>query len=97
MSVIVIHDAYRICQGRFFADATAWLAIANVLAVFDILPAVDPMSNEEVAPRAEFLSGFTRQVSFSSIIGKVSVNIRHIANQSLSYVVSSHVACTMQH
>ena len=49
-----------ICQGRFFADATAWLAIANVLAVFDILPDVDPVSGKETVPPAEFLSGFTR-------------------------------------
>ena len=50
----------RICQGRYFADVTAWLTIANVLAVFDILPPIDPATGLEVAPPADFLSGFTR-------------------------------------
>ena len=40
----------RICPGRFIADANIWLVIANVLTVFDILPAIDPTTGEEILP-----------------------------------------------
>lgn len=41
---------YRICPGRFLADANVWLVIANVLAAFDILPAIDPDTGAEILP-----------------------------------------------
>lgn len=50
----------RTCPGRFFADSNAWLAIANLLAVFDIRAPIDPITGIEINPVAEFLPGFTR-------------------------------------
>ncbi|KAH8114933.1 cytochrome P450 [Phellopilus nigrolimitatus] len=52
--------AFGICPGRFFADASIWLAIANILAVFDILPPIDPDTGKETMPPAEYSFGFTR-------------------------------------
>lgn len=48
----------RICPGRFFADATVWLTVANVLAFFDIGPIVDPESGKELLPDGSYHSGF---------------------------------------
>lgn len=53
----------RICPGRFFADATVWLTIATVLAVFDMGPYVDPGSRKEKPPEISFVSGFSRFAS----------------------------------
>ncbi|KAL5536334.1 hypothetical protein ACEPAF_155 [Sanghuangporus sanghuang] len=46
----------RICPGRHFAEADLWLAIASILAVFDILPAVDERGTE-ILPKVEFVPG----------------------------------------
>lgn len=50
----------RICPGRFFADASVWLAIVNILAAFDIKPPLDPDSGQEKIPNADFCWGVTR-------------------------------------
>ncbi|KAI0334310.1 cytochrome P450 [Cubamyces sp. BRFM 1775] len=50
----------RVCPGQAFADATAWLAIVRILAVFDIRKPLDP-NGEEKTPPAAFFSGFTSQ------------------------------------
>lgn len=50
----------RICPGRFFADATVWLTIATVLAVFDIGLYIDPGSKKEIPPEISFVSGCSR-------------------------------------
>ena len=49
----------RACPGRFFADASAWLLIANVLAVFNILPPIDPASGNEYIPEPKWHGGIT--------------------------------------
>ncbi|EJD42952.1 cytochrome P450 [Auricularia subglabra TFB-10046 SS5] len=46
----------RRCPGRHFADASAWLAIATVLACFDITPAKDENGND-IAPQTELRTG----------------------------------------
>ncbi|KAH9917056.1 cytochrome P450 monooxygenase [Fomitopsis serialis] len=46
----------RICPGRQLADQTLWLAIANILAVFNIHKARDADGNE-ITPEAVFVSG----------------------------------------
>jgi len=43
---IVFGFGRRACPGRFFADASLWLAIARILAVFDILPESNPAMTE---------------------------------------------------
>ncbi|THH07845.1 hypothetical protein EW145_g3103 [Phellinidium pouzarii] len=48
----------RICPGRHFAEASLWLAIANMLAVFDILPVLDN-DGHEVLPENKFTEGLT--------------------------------------
>ncbi|KAH8114932.1 cytochrome P450 [Phellopilus nigrolimitatus] len=56
----------RICPGRFFADASIWLALASILAVFDILPPIDPDTGKETLPLAEYSLGLTRIVPRSA-------------------------------
>ena len=53
--------ACRICPGRYFADAGLWLAVSNVLSVFNIGPALDEKGVPEV-PHVEFTNGMTRCV-----------------------------------
>jgi len=48
----------RICPGQQFADANIWLAMANILAAFDIRKASDADGNE-ITPIPEFTSGFS--------------------------------------
>ncbi|KAI5119695.1 hypothetical protein M0805_003580 [Coniferiporia weirii] len=58
-SSLVFGFGRRICPGRFFADAGAWLAIVNILAVFDILPPIDPNTGKERLPPIEYITGLT--------------------------------------
>ena len=41
------------------ADATIWLSLACILAKYDILPPLDPVTEVEVVPEEKFSSGFT--------------------------------------
>ncbi|KAI8992762.1 cytochrome P450 [Trametes punicea] len=50
----------RICPGQAFADASIYLAVANIIALFDIRKVVDE-AGYEITPPAEFISGFTSQ------------------------------------
>ncbi|EJD04923.1 cytochrome P450 [Fomitiporia mediterranea MF3/22] len=58
--VAVFGFGRRICPGRHFAEAAVWLTIANVLAVFDILPPLDE-NGREILPNSEASSGFGSQ------------------------------------
>ncbi|EPS93960.1 hypothetical protein FOMPIDRAFT_1170095 [Fomitopsis schrenkii] len=53
---IVFGYGRRICPGRRFADSSIWLAIANILAVFDIRKERDD-GGREIEPVVEFTSG----------------------------------------
>ncbi|KAH9849837.1 cytochrome P450 [Lenzites betulinus] len=48
----------RVCPGQAFADASIWLAAANIISMFDIRKALDEAGNE-ITLAAEFLSGYT--------------------------------------
>lgn len=61
----------RICPGQAFADATIWLAMANIVAFFDIKKAIDVDENE-INPSPEFLSGFSRSVAHSCLAAEGS-------------------------
>ncbi|KAI0753687.1 cytochrome P450 [Fomes fomentarius] len=50
----------RVCPGQAFADASLWLALANIVAAFDIRKPVDGAGNEYTPPAA-FKPGFTSQ------------------------------------
>lgn len=52
----------RICPGRRFADSSIWLAIANIIAMFDIRKVRDN-AGREIEPAVEFTSGSVRCVS----------------------------------
>ncbi|TFY66043.1 hypothetical protein EVG20_g5042 [Dentipellis fragilis] len=45
-----------LCSGHHLADATVWMAIASVLAIFRLVPAKDEYGNE-VPVRVEYTSG----------------------------------------
>ncbi|KAI5120722.1 hypothetical protein M0805_006428 [Coniferiporia weirii] len=50
----------RICPGRHFAEASLWLAIANILTVFDISPGLDA-DGREVLPEGGFTNDSTSE------------------------------------
>ncbi|PAV15713.1 cytochrome P450 [Pyrrhoderma noxium] len=58
-SSLIFGFGRRICPGRYFADANAWLVIANLLAVFRIRPPVDPTTGESIIPELKFSCGIT--------------------------------------
>ena len=39
-----------------------WLAVSNVLAVFDVLPPLDPVTGKELIPTVEFAGGLSKFV-----------------------------------
>ncbi|PBK80553.1 cytochrome P450 [Armillaria gallica] len=44
----------RICPGMYLAENSVFLAIATLLAVFDISKAVDPVTGEDITPDVEY-------------------------------------------
>ena len=54
--------SFRICPGRQFADATLFLAIANIVATLDIQKALDT-KGKAVTPRVSFTDTFVRSVA----------------------------------
>ncbi|KAI0655729.1 cytochrome P450 [Cubamyces menziesii] len=71
----------RVCPGQPFAQASIWLAVANIVALFDINKATDKDGNV-VTPPAEFISGFTSHpVPFVCQIQPRSQKIVDIINQ----------------
>ncbi|OJT11094.1 hypothetical protein TRAPUB_12378 [Trametes pubescens] len=52
---------HRVCPGQALADPSLWLAMANIVALFDIKKAVDK-AGHEISPPIVFQPGFTRLV-----------------------------------
>ncbi|KAF8511387.1 cytochrome P450 [Gautieria morchelliformis] len=48
----------RICPGRHLADNSMFITVASILKVFDITPAKDSSTGEEIPVREAFTSGF---------------------------------------
>lgn len=46
----------RICPGRFMARSSMWIAIASVLAAFDISPVIDGDGVPQI-PKEEYTAG----------------------------------------
>ena len=53
----------RICPGQDMAEASMWMAMVSILAVFNITKKVDDKGNV-VEPSGEFTSGLLRYVGF---------------------------------
>lgn len=47
----------RICPGRFMAYESMWIAVATVVAIFDICPTLDSRGNPAV-PSVEYTGEF---------------------------------------
>ena len=62
MAPIIHLVVHRVCPGQAFADASLWLAIAHLVAGFDIRKPLDE-AGKEYTPPAAFKAGFTRLVS----------------------------------
>ncbi|KAF9461370.1 cytochrome P450 [Collybia nuda] len=62
----------RICPGRYLANDTVWIAIASVLAVFDIRKSVN-RDGKEVTPEVEFTSG----INYQPLPFEASIKPRH--------------------
>lgn len=58
---IISDSSNRACPGRQLAEASLFIIVASLAAVFDIKPAKDA-SGQEVPVRDEFTSGFVRFV-----------------------------------
>ncbi|KAL5532017.1 hypothetical protein ACEPAF_5581 [Sanghuangporus sanghuang] len=52
----------RFCPGRVFAESIMWITIASVLAAFDILPCMDPVTGKEILPVVEFESEIVNSI-----------------------------------
>ncbi|KAG5735110.1 O-methylsterigmatocystin oxidoreductase, partial [Termitomyces sp. T112] len=52
----------RICPGRHLADASVWIAMASILATFDILKPIGS-DGKEITPEVKFSTGITSQPS----------------------------------
>lgn len=53
--------SYRICPGRYMAFSSVWIAVASMVAAFDITKAVDDNGNV-MEPCRDYLSGLVRSV-----------------------------------
>ena len=58
----------RLCAGRHFAKDIMWLAIANMLAVFEINESVDA-SGRVIKAKEEYTKGLFRCVTVESSVG----------------------------
>jgi len=47
----------RVCPGRYMAFSAVWIAVASLIAVFDITKAVDKKTGQIIEPRHESLPG----------------------------------------
>ncbi|KZT03453.1 cytochrome P450 monooxygenase [Laetiporus sulphureus 93-53] len=71
----------RICPGRYIADRSVWLAIANIVAAFDIIKVQDN-KGLDVVPRRAFTSGFTSHpVDFQCTIKPRTDKVRSLIAQ----------------
>lgn len=70
----------RICPGRYFAEADIWLAMANILTVFDIKPAVDDQGADILPDPQAFISGLNRWVNF----------VNNCSSTVLMYQIAGH-------
>ncbi|KAM5539597.1 hypothetical protein V8D89_006706 [Ganoderma adspersum] len=57
---IVFGFGRRICPGQIFADASVWLAAANIIAALDLSFAKTALGRD-IVPDAAFISGFVSQ------------------------------------
>lgn len=58
--LVTCKPCHRICPGRYFIDASLWLQISNILAVFDIGPPLDSYSDPQEIGDIKFTDGATR-------------------------------------
>lgn len=57
------NNTIRICPGRFLADASLFVTVSTILAVFNLSKAVDANGNV-ITPAFEYTSGTLRSVQF---------------------------------
>lgn len=72
----------RICPGQAFADASVWLAAANIIAAMDLGFAQDSFGHDAI-PDAAFISGFVShpkdfKCSFKPRNDKIPALIAHM-------------------
>jgi cytochrome P450 len=60
---VVFGFGRRACPGEHLADAVLWCAMVYILATFDILPPIDPVSGEVLTLNPQFSTGLGRYVS----------------------------------
>ena len=60
--MLLMRFGRRICPGRYFIDASLWLLMSNILAVFDIGPPLDSFGNPQRIGTIKYTDGLTRSV-----------------------------------
>ena len=61
MFLFLFLGEYRVCPGRHLADASLYMAVSNILAVYNIKPPTDDEGNE-VKLRVEVMGGLLSSV-----------------------------------
>ncbi len=67
------HGTFSICPGRHLAEASVWIAIATLLAVFDICPVQDENGKDDI-PTAVFQTSITRYFAQSPCFLSLCLN-----------------------
>ncbi|TFK84485.1 cytochrome P450 [Polyporus arcularius HHB13444] len=87
---VVFGFGRRVCPGQIFADASVWLAAANIIATMDLAFAKDNFGRD-IVPEAAFISGFvSHPKEFTCSFHARSSRIRGlIAHMSAVNIVTS--------
>jgi hypothetical protein len=64
MSITLRGNITRACPGQYLALDSVWIAVASILAVFDLTKAVED-DGKVIEPRCEYFSGLARYVDIS--------------------------------
>jgi hypothetical protein len=77
LSVVTNTDSrfFSICPGRYMAFSSVWIAVASIIAVFDITKAVDENGNV-IEPSHEYSSSLVWYVKLLSIVQ--ALNLFHL-------------------
>lgn len=88
--ILRVHNLYRICPGKDFADASLFLLIANMITTLDISKAQDD-NGSDIDPPYEFIQGVTRytlpnRIATSSLTTSVQ-STKVFQMQNLSQII----------
>lgn len=86
---IMFGSGRRVCPGRFFGDASVWLAVAQMLAVFNIRKSFD-QEGREIEPQKQLEGGL-----FNSL-APFAVNVTPRSEKAAELIRRLEVSCKLQ-